>query len=395
MLQTICERSVVQWVHFTLLFAISAAPIAIIQAEDKGLALAESGKTSYVIVTSIQPTSEETTAADWLASTLEQVTGAKFRILSENANDLPKKIIRIAVDPQLKSESWRIRSEDEALILEGGRPRGPIYAVCEFLETHVGVDRLDLFTEVIPKHPTLIIPAPDRKGQPAFGYRSVFNAFPYAHPAPMKANAIMWRVWNKEQTYSSAPTGDLPRLVPEPGGHTFGRFIPVKEFAQSHPEYFSMDADGKRMIDDQGEPSAWQQVCPTNADVRRITLERAKAWLRDDVMAAKSQGREPARYMALSQNDNTVNLCLCPACKLISEREESESGLLLDYVNEVARGLKEEFPNVLVLTEAYNFTLKPPRTIRPESNVIIRYCDNYGLSDMTRPLTHPCNAERL
>jgi len=37
----------------------------------------------------------------------------------------------------------------------------------------------------------------------------------------------------------------------------------------------------------------------------------------------------------------------------------------------------------------------PPKSIRPEANVMIRYCDNYGLSDMTRPLTDPRNAERL
>ncbi len=48
-----------------------------------------------------------------------------------------------------------------------------------------------------------------------------------------------------------------------------------------------------------------------------------------------------------------------------------------------------------VQTEAYNFTLTAPQTIRPDANVMIRYCDNYGLSDMTRPLTEPRNAERL
>lgn len=59
------------------------------------------------------------------------------------------------------------------------------------------------------------------------------------------------------------------------------------------------------------------------------------------------------------------------------------------------RGLRAEFPDVTVQTEAYNFTLTAPQTIRPDANVMIRYCDNYGLSDMTRPLTEPRNAERL
>ena len=34
------------------------------------------------------------------------------------------------------------------------------------------------------------------------------------------------------------------------GVHTFGEFISSKEFAASHPEYFGMDATGKRLTDD-------------------------------------------------------------------------------------------------------------------------------------------------
>jgi hypothetical protein len=37
--------------------------------------------------------------------------------------------------------------------------------------------------------------------------------------------------------------------VPD-GGHAFGHFNTAKEFAAEHPEYFPMDAAGKRMIDD-------------------------------------------------------------------------------------------------------------------------------------------------
>ncbi len=117
----------------------------------------------------------------------------------------------------------------------------------------------------------------------------------------------------------------IPRAVPD-GVHTFGHFISAKEFAATHPEYFSMDAAGKRMTDDMGNKQLWIQLCVTNPDVRRITLERAKQMLRDDEIDAKKTGRAPARMVVLSQNDNTTNLCLCPNCKAISDREGSESG---------------------------------------------------------------------
>ena len=361
---------------------------------EKPLTLAVDGKTSFVITTAAEPTVEEQTATQWLSETLEQVTGAKFPIRAATVKDVSTHEIRVSADSSMKPEEWRIQTSGESLLLTGGKPRGAIYAVCEFLETQVGVERLDPFTEFVPKQPTLTIPALDRRGQPAFPFRFVFTGWPYQNSAPQGVNGSRWRIWNKEHIYAGPVNGDFPRAVPD-GVHTFGHFISAKEFAKEHPEYFSMDAAGKRMTDDMGNKQLWIQLCVTNPDVRRITLERATQMLHDDEVDAKKTGRAPARMVVLSQNDNTSNLCLCPNCKAISDREGSESGALLDYVNHVARGLKSQFPDVVVQTEAYNFTLAPPKTIRPEPNVMIRYCDNYGLSDMTRPLTDPRNADRL
>lgn len=375
-------------------FADEAGRIATEQNIGKSLNLAIDGKTSFVIVIANEPTVEEQTAAQWLSEALQHVTGAKFPVTSDSRNRLPNSKIRVAFDSKLKPEEWRIQTVGESLLLTGGLPRGVIYAVCEFLETHVGVERLDPFTEVVPLQPKLTIPSLDRCGQPAFPYRFVFTGWPYQTSAPQGVNGGRWRIWKKEHIYAGPVNGDYPRAVPD-GVHTFGHFISAKEFAVEHPEYFSMDAQGKRMTNDMGNKQLWIQLCVTNVDVRRITLERAKQMLHDDEVEAKKTGRAPARLVVLSQNDNTSHLCLCSDCKAISDREGSESGALLDFVNHVARGLKPDFPDVVVQTEAYNFTLAPPKTIRPEPNVMIRYCDNYGRSDMTRPLTDPRNAEQL
>lgn len=362
-------------------------------ARDETL-LATNSQTQFVVVTTEQPSVEEATATVWLSETLEQATGAKFAIRKESEKNLPLTVMRVAANSAMKSEEWHIKTSPNQVMLEGGLPRGVIYAVCEFLETHVGVLRLDPFTEHVPKQKTLAIPAVDRRGRPAFEMRFLFTGFPYAHPVPMGSNGSRWRVWNKEHIQSGPTNGDYPRNVPE-GVHSLGHFISPKEFATEHPEYFSMDASGKRMIDDKGQRGLWIQPCITNPDVRRIVIERSKQFLRDDVAIAAKEKRAPARMLVLSQNDNTTNFCLCPNCKAISDREGSEAGVNLDFVNHVARAIKADFPDVIVQTEAYNFTLKPPASLRPEPNVLVRYCDNYGLSDMTRPLTDPRNAERL
>ena len=385
--------------HRTLAwFGIFVVLGTVAQAEEHKLAT--EGQTSFVIVTSAKPIPEETTAASWLATVLKQVTGADFAIKTDDAADLPRTMLLIGdtmmarqngIDAtMLKPEEWRIQSVGESLIFAGGRSRGTVYAVCEFLEEQIGVLRLDPFTEVIPSKPTLTIAAVDRSGRPAFPMRMMFTGFPYGHPAGGGPLIEQFQIANKNNINGRITSGDHARMIPS-GVHTFGSFISSKEFAATHPEYFGMDATGERLTDDMGAPSAWTQLCVTNEDVRRITLERSKKFIVDERAAAIKEGREPARMLVLSQNDNTTNLCLCPNCKAVADRAGSESGPQLEFVNHIARGLKDEFPDVLVQTEAYNFTLTAPKTVQAEANVVVRFCDNYGFSDLTHPLAHPRN----
>ena len=323
-----------------LLLVISSAV-----AQADGHELAKDGKSAFVIVTPAKPLPEEVTAANWLSITLKQVTGADFAIKSEDATDLPKAVLLVGntaaarkhgIDAgTLQPEEWRIKSVGESLVFAGGRPRGTIYAVCEFLEEQVGVLRLDPFTEVVPSKPTLTIAAQDRSSRPAFPLRMLFTGFPYGYPAGGGLLIEQYQIANKNNINGRITSGDHARVIPT-GVHTFGEFISSKEFAASHPEYFGMDAAGKRLTDDMGTPSAWTQLCVTNDDVRRITLERAKKFIVDERAAAIKEGREPSRMLVLSQNDNTTNLCLCPNCKAIADREGSESGPQLEFVNHVA-----------------------------------------------------------
>ncbi len=368
------------------------------------LKIATAGKSSYVIVTPAKPTPEEATAADWLATALQQVTGARLPIHTEDAPHLPPHRMLVGDtafarkhsinSAQLKPEEWRITSIGHSLILAGGRPRGTIYAVSEFLERELGVVYLDPFTEVITPHSTLSFPAIDRHGQPAFPVRSLFSGFPYGHPANGGPVSEKFAIANKNTNNGRVTSGDYARMIPT-GVHTFGHFISSKEFAATHPEYFAMDATGKRLTDDMGNQSAWTQLCVTNEDVRRIVIERSKKFILDERATAEKEQREPSRVLVLSQNDNTSNLCLCPQCKAITDREGSESGPQLEFINHVARALNDEFPEITVMTEAYNFTLQAPRTLTPEPNVMVRFIDNYGFSDLTKPLVDPRNERSM
>src|SRR5439155_438422 len=77
--------------------------------------------------------------------------------------------------------------------------------------------------------------------------------------------------------------------------------------------------------------------------------------------------------ISVSQND-TINYCQCEQCKALDDAEGSPAASLLKFVNAVAEAIEPDHPNVRIDTLAYQYTRKPPKTIRPRRNVIVRLC---------------------
>ena len=154
--------------------------------------------------------------------------------------------------------------------------------------------------------------------------------------------------------------------------HTFYPLVPPEKYFSSHPEWFSL-VHGKRV--DNGA-----QLCLTNPKLREFMVEQVKAQLRQ---------APDANILSVSQND-CFGACECDNCRALDEREGSHSGTMLDFVNYVAGQIGPEFPNMAVDTLAYQYTRKPPRTLHPRPNVIIRLCSiecNFGA-----PMDDPSNA---
>ena len=73
----------------------------------------------------------------------------------------------------------------------------------------------------------------------------------------------------------------------------------------------------------------------------------------------------------LSQNDN-ITPCQCRKCRKLKKRFGSESGVVIWFVNSVAKELKKDFPDKFIGTLAYQYSQNPPKSIKPEQNVSIR-----------------------
>ena len=103
---------------------------------------------------------------------------------------------RQGIDPAaLGEEEWIIRTVGQDLVLTGGRPRGTMYAVYEFLERQVGCHWLDRETEIVPSRPTLAVDALDVRAKPWFWIRHVSS------PTGSPADHWLFLVRNKNCRY--------------------------------------------------------------------------------------------------------------------------------------------------------------------------------------------------
>lgn len=338
------------------------------------LSLSKAGKTEYAIVVSPDSTAAERWAAKEVSRVLSKITGTEFKI-QESADYQGAKVIIVGrgemakkyfpdIDfEKLEPEEVVIKTSGEKLLISGGRPRGTLYAASRFLQSQCGVRYWTPWAEKIPNNPDLTIKELNIREKPAFESRD-----PFWYPA---FNAE-WAVRNFSNSQSAGIPDELGGCIRYKGFvHTFYPLVPPEKYFNEHPDWYSM-INGKRTYQN-------AQLCLSNPELRDFVVERVKQWLKESPKAS---------IISVSQNDWHGN-CQCPKCKEIDEREGSPSGSLLEFVNYVAEKVEKDFPNVAIDTLAYQYTRKPPKTVKPRPNVIVRLCSIE--CNFREPLTHESN----
>jgi len=314
--------------------------------------LAKDGATGWRIVLPNEPTIVEKTAARELSEHLKLVTGADFKTIAEN--DVPadgQSLIFVGNTAKAPKKDYRfdeilIKMDAGNLILAGHQKRGCLYAVYSFLQDVVGVRWWAPEDTFIPKKRTLVV-VDDLlvSYAPQMISREMYHrkAQPTVFSARMKGNGF---------------------LTPEYGGavriinfvHSFYKYLPPEKYFDDHPDWYS-EIDGKRK-------NERAQLCLTNEEMTQELINNVLETLRKN---------PDAKIIDVSQND-WHGFCTCEQCKAVDDAEESHAGTLLLMLNKVAEAVEKEFPDVLVESLAYQYTRKPPKTIKPRDNVLIRLC---------------------
>lgn len=252
---------------------------------------------------------------------------------------------------ELGDEGFCVIVQKELVAIVGGRPRGTLYGVYQFLEDGLGVRFLTHDHTHIPDTADVQIPCGKYTYKPPFSFRWSYyreNSDQPEFAARLRVNTV---------TPDEKLGGNTPQKLI---GHSFNWLVPFGKYGEEHPEYYAL-VDDKR---DTNTGGGGPQLCVTNPEVIKIAAESAIRHI-DEHPGIKN--------ISVSQAD-TDRYCRCDACEAINQREGTPMGSQLVFVNTVAEMVEQKYPDVKVGTLAYWYTRKAPKTIRPRHNVQIQLC---------------------
>ena len=363
------------------------------------LQITRNGKTDYVIIY----TQLEKQAAEELKLHLEKISSAKFQMIPEaKARNNRKPAFYVGktafaqkqIDfSKFSDQESLVKVSGKDVIVTGGRTRGTLYAVYDLLRKEFNCRWFSYDVSAIPADKNLKIKSAELRAVPSFSNREILDdtypAFWYDKKLYAKKQDF------KRRSGGSMSSGKYYMIWPEASKlptecHNFYMYIDPRIYFKDHPEYFSMDQNGKRFY---GKKVGMQggNICLSSKGAQEIVYNSLVRFIEKD-RATLPREKWPVIY-EFSQNDNIHYICLCPECKKMKEREGSESGALLNFLNPIAEKIAKKYPEVIIRTFAYSSSTKlAPKTVRPAENILIRWCNLYSFNDCYRPITHPINA---
>ncbi len=315
------------------------------------MALIQDGRTDYQIVSPGRSFPVENEAARVLSDGLFTMTGVRIPVRwgDRKTPDIPTIWVgeREAGPPELlETDEYWIRTDGRDLHLAGRFRRGTHYAVHGFLES-LGVRYHAPGCVHYPRTDRIDMPENSRSSRAAFSYRHVFYPDTWIPE---------WALRLKLNVHSGSDPRWGPNAKAHSWGHSFDALVPPRRYYDDHPDYFCL-VDGRRRKED-------AQLCCTNPELTETVSAN---------LAKRIDAHPGMNIFAVGQNDRN-NWCECPQCTAVDEREGTHMGQVLTLVNRVAK----RFPDRMIATLAYAWSVEPPKTMRAADNVLIVLCHNEG-----------------
>lgn len=378
-----------------------ATALLSVSAQAETLTLADQGKTDYRIVVPDQLKTGEPLVLKELQTHLKAATGADFGAVRQSAQPTEKRIY-LGISPDgfrmdtLAEQEHCVMTRGKDLFLFGKGLNGARYAVYDFLQKDLGFRFYDARGGMkIPQTPKLQIQDLNRRTKFDFEIRRTTQYWLFNLPQATyfqyrngQNNAVTTQPFMK----TGVPTTPDDYRALYPAAHSLAWYIPTSSKARTfkwirqeypdqnlwkeHPEYFTMNSDGKRQ---QG-----RQYCMSNPGLRKLLAERI----------LENMKRNPdMNSFDVSANDTPGRFCSCPDCLVLEKKYGSIGGPLFDFFLEFCPVAAKKFPGKYITTLIYrkNQTQKPPENIRFPENFVAVFApinDNFA-----EDWNHPDNRE--
>ncbi len=333
----------------------------------------------------------EELASRELQSFLKAATGAEFPIGSG------EKALILKRDSGLAAQEASVDIVGDDIVLAGGDQWGILYAVYSFLENQLGIRWFTPYANgtKIPRYDNLAVSFEAYTQKPLYTERSVIGLVDYnRYPG-----GTMFFLRNRINISNRLKNPDFPgsdTLYTFKGHncHTLFMFIPPKKgyypqllkfksekyYFADHPEYFGMNAQGKRVMN--------LQLCFSNPGLRQELTRRVFEYA--EIIGGSG-------VIGVSQMDYPGAFCYCSGCKALVNRYQTPAGPMMDYLIELGKASQKRFPELKIMTLAYrkDQSERPPvlKGEKLPENLVIAFApiDN----DFSKNMSHPNNARTL
>ena len=373
------------------------------------IVLAEKGRTRYSILIPEKPQDATRLAARTLQEVLKTQTGAEFPVVSTPAKDGKYIVLEKAPGKKLfsgtkqmadlKEDEYVFCSRDGNIYLYGEGIHGAFNAAVDFMEDQLGWRWFSAYDKpVIPKRETLKLQAFETVRRFQFPYRMrMYGNFVFFHGCnmmteernqfckarygrymfdPLIRSKKFWPVFVHTNYLYIPPFKVSPQALK---GDFRESWLPVWEYAKSHPEYFAMDAKGSR--------KPFIHLCWSNQELRktyRAVLEKQIAVSGENCIIAIDNGDDAACGV----------LCYCPGCVKLVKKYRSLAGPSFDFALETARLYQKTHPGVLIVTpvvrrnpaKGNRYEAVDPGREPVPANLIGNVCNKEFIN---RPIDHP------
>lgn len=335
-------------------------------AEKGGVTLLENGEVKATVVYSDGASESLIAAADFMAATLERMSGSNgVRTAVKDGSESGFSIYvgmaanSAAIDlSDVNDDGYKLEIKPEGIYIVGKTDDATRNGIYDFLETHLECMYVSPENTYVPLCPTVKLALEEKTVNPTITWRKVYQyeSVQNGWYERLKMNGtIVKEGENSIELYNEWGTWC----------HSSFEFVPPEKYFDEHPEYYAKFLGKRRYQFNVLGRTFPTHLCYTNEEVYQIA---------EAELVKRIEANPEVKFWDFSIMDTYFATCRCKECKKFNKEAGSEMGTLLAFLNRLADAIRDDYPDVYLSTLAYQRVKNPPKNMKCAPNLCINVC---------------------